>query len=105
MRKAKNTYKAKQKITSLEYLECDKMDMIAGLPMFIVVTPDSYGIYDDYLILKQHTMGMEYYVASKNYLIECKNDIYDFFKYHFPNNNYPPKAIYRKNMLIKLGGK
>lgn len=97
--KTKNTTK------EMEYLECDKMDMIAGLPMFIVVTPDSYGIYDDYLILKQHTMGMEYYVASKNYLIECKNDIYDFFKYHFPNNNYPPKAIYRKNMLIKLGGK
>lgn len=73
-------------------------------PLFLVVTPDKIGVYDDMLLALQDTGGINVHICKKYRLSECEASIKEYHDYFYPNNKVNRKYIPEKNKLFSVKG-
>ena len=100
--KKKNYYQKGSNGISREQQEARRLGIVSGWPMFMIVTPTSYGIYDDFLKAVNDTVGMEMHYCTKYRVAEAINSIVGYHDYHFPKYICPPVKITEKNKLINI---
>lgn len=92
---------SKRKYREYNSIEYNRLGIVRGWPVFMVVTKNSYGIYDDYCKAMQDTMGLEVHICQKNSLTEAIKSIDKYHDYFFGTVGYP-RTITKKNALINL---
>ena len=81
--------------------KCRQLGIVKEWPVFMVVTRDKYGIYDDYFQAIEDTKGMECHICQKNTLLEAMKCIDKYHDYFFGVVGHP-REINVKNKLISI---
>lgn len=71
-------------------------------PMFLVVTPDKIGVYDDMCLALQDTAGVNVHMCKKYKLSECESSIEGYHNYFYPENKVKRTYIPKKNRLYPI---
>lgn len=80
-----------------------KKQLTKNWPIYMVVTPDKMGIYDDMCLAYQDSIGEDVHICKKYKLNECENSIESYFKYFYPNTKINRTYIQEKNRLLPVG--
>ena len=104
--KNRSSYKPKSKTTVNQYsqnaIRSKQLQVVKSWPVYIVVTREFYGIYDDYSKALIDTVGLgEVHICQKNSVLQADADIDKYHDYFFGIVGHPRK-INIKNRMIKL---
>lgn len=80
-----------------------KQSLIQKWPMYMVVTENHAGIYDNMTLLYKDTIGLECHYCTKYRISECFKDFNGYYKYHYKKYvSITPDMITEKNKLFKV---
>lgn len=80
-----------------------KKELTKNWPVYLVVTPDKVGVYDDVSLALNETKGVGVHICKKNRLNEAETSVKEFHDYFYPNHEFKRTYIPRKNTLVPVG--